>query len=521
VATAALAAKPVDSSSLAKVIGYIFMAFGMFMAILDIQIVSASLREIQAGLSASSDEIVWVQSSYLIAEIVMMPLSGFLSRALSTRWLFVMSSAGFTLASILCATATSIEQMIVYRALQGFLGGAMIPTTYATGFAIFGRQRQVMVNVVVSMIITLAPTIGPVFGGWITEYFSWHMLFLVNVIPGILVTIGVAMTMEIDKPDFPLLKRIDVPGLLLMFIFLGGMEYVLEEGARKQWFQDDGIRNIALITVCAATAFFYRLATAAEPVVRLGAFRNYNFSAGSTIISVLGIALYGLSYLYPLYLGQVARLSSGQVGTIMSISGLAMAGAAPFAAIMARHFDPRLVSTLGFVLLGLSCWMTHGLTADWRFDQFLCPQIARGVGMMLCLVPMSAVAFGTLSADMLKDASGLFTLLRNLGGAVGLALINTILLWRNNFHWNRMAEHVSLSRPEVQQQLDQMAAALNGTGDGTAMAMRQLSAMVLREVSVMSFDDCFVAMAYLIWLVAAIPLLLRRPQPQSALADSH
>jgi MFS transporter, DHA2 family, multidrug resistance protein len=506
---------------LPRFFGYMLMALGMFMAVLDIQIVSASLREIQAGLSASADEIVWVQSSYLIAEIVMIPLSGFLGRALSTRWLFVLSSAGFTIASILCATATSIEEMVIYRALQGFLGGAMIPTTYATSFAIFGRARQVGVTVAVSMIVTLAPTIGPVLGGWITEYFSWHMLFLINVIPGIIITIAVASLMDIDKPNFALLKRIDIPGLLLMFLFLGGAEFVLEEGARKQWFEDPLIRNITLMTIVAAAAFFYRLATAEEPIVRIQAFGNYNFAAGTSMGAVLGIGLYGLTYIYPLYLSQVARLSSGQVGTILSVSGACMVLTAPVSGIMARKFDPRFVACAGFLLLSASSWLTHGLTADWRFDQFLLPQILRGMGLMLCIVPMSAIAFATLPQHLLKDAAGLFTLLRNLGGATGLALINTLLLWRSNFHWSRAVEHVSASRPEVQERLDQLGSAMDAVGDGPAMAIKQLALLVQREATVMAFGDSFLLMSMMFAGVAFIPLLLRKPQALGMPAQSH
>jgi MFS transporter, DHA2 family, multidrug resistance protein len=506
---------------LPQFIGYMLMALGMFMAILDIQIVSASLSQIQAGLSASADEIVWVQSAYLIAEIVMIPLSGFLGRALSTRWLFVISSAGFTLASALCATATSIEEMVVYRALQGFLGGAMIPTTYATSFAIFGRTRQVGVTVMVSMLVTLAPTTGPVLGGWITEYFSWQMLFLINIIPGIIITLGVAALMDIDKPNFALLKRIDIPGLLLMFLFLGGGEFVLEEGARKQWFEDPLIRNMTLLTVVAAAAFFYRIFTTAEPIVRLQSFSNYNFAAGAGLGGVLGVGLYGLTYIYPLYLAQVVRLSSGQVGTIMAVSGLFMCITAPLAGVLVRKIDPRLVAAGGFLLLALSSWLSHGITADWRFDQLFLPQMLRGMGLMMAIVPMSALAFVTLPLSMLKDGSGLFTLLRNLGGATGLALINTVLLWRSNFHWSRMSEHVSASRPEVAQRLDELAGTLDSVGDGTAMAVKQLGLLVQREVSVMAFADCFTLMAWMFGAVALIPLLLRKPAAFAQPADSH
>jgi MFS transporter, DHA2 family, multidrug resistance protein len=509
---------------LGRFIGYLLMTFGMFMAILDIQIVSASLQKIQAGLSASSDEVVWVQSSYLIAEVVMIPLSGFLSRGLSTRWLFTLSSAGFTLASALCATANSIETMVIYRALQGFLGGAMIPTVYAASFAIFGRDRQVGVTVATSMIITLAPTMGPVLGGWITEHFSWHWLFLINVVPGLIVSLAVAALVDIDRPDFALLKRIDIPGLVLMATFLGSLEYVLEEGARKQWFEDGSIRLWATVVAVSGALFFYRLATAREPIVRLRPFANYNFTSGASIGVVLGVGLYGLTYLYPLYLAQIARLSSGQIGNVLFISGLSMVISAPLAGIVTRLFDVRFVASAGLLIVALSTWLTHGITADWRFDQFLVPQILRGIGLMLCMVAVSMTAFGTLPPAMLKDAAGLFTLMRNLGGAMGLAMINTLILWRTNFHWSRLAEHVSLSRPEVQAQLDGIAArleSLGAAGDSTAAAIYQMSRMVMRDVSVMAFADCFFIVSVLFAAAAIVPLLLRKPRPAAAPVEAH
>ena len=506
---ASLAAALPKATTRANIFAFMFMGLGMFMAILDIQIVSASLREIQAGLAASSDEIVWVQASYLIAEIIMIPLSGFLARALSTRWLFVLSSAGFTFFSLMCATATSIDEMIVYRALQGFIGGAMIPTTFGTSFALFTGQRRSTAIIGVTMIVTLAPTVGPVLGGWITESLSWHWLFLVNIIPGILATAAVASLLDLDKPDFALLRRIDVPGLLLMALFLGGTEYVLEEGARKQWFEDADIRRWSLITVVAAICFFIRLATAREPVVRLKPFANANFSAGSLLVSILGIGLYGLTYLYPLYLSRVAQLSSGQIGNILFISGLTMISTAPLFGMLARKIDPRLMSAAGILLLALSTWLSRGLTADWRFDQFLVPQLLRGAGLMLCMITINMNAFATLPPSLTQDGSGLFTLMRNMGGAVGLALINTVLQWRTSFHWDRAIEHLSLTRPEVQARLEQLG---NGNpGEVSSEALQRLSGLVMREVSVMSFADCFALMSFTFLAVAIVPLLLRRP----------
>src|SRR6516225_6098644 len=211
-----------------RLMAFMAMVFGMFMAILDIQIVSASLTEIQGGLAASADEIPWVQTAYLIAEVIMIPLSGYLSRALDTRLVFAISAGGFTLASFMCGTATNITEMIVWRALQGFIGGGMIPTVFATAYIIFPKSKQPVISPLIGLVATLAPTVGPTVGGYLTDALSWHWLFFVNVLPGIAVTIATLGLVDFDKPDLALFKQFDWVGFLAMAGFLGALEYVLE-----------------------------------------------------------------------------------------------------------------------------------------------------------------------------------------------------------------------------------------------------------------------------------------------------
>src|SRR6266568_9177356 len=221
-----------------RLFAFLIMVFGMFMSILDIQIVSASLADIQAGLSASSSEVSWVQTSYLIAEVIAIPLSGFLSRAFGTRLLFAISAAGFTISSLLCGFATTIEEMILWRALQGFLGAGMIPTVFASAYTVFPRSKFHIVGPIIGLVATLAPTIGPTVGGYITDLMSWNWLFFINVVPGIGITIGVLALVDFDEPHFELLDRFDWWGLIFMAGFLGTLEYVLEEGPQYEWLQD-------------------------------------------------------------------------------------------------------------------------------------------------------------------------------------------------------------------------------------------------------------------------------------------
>src|SRR5215211_3874815 len=307
-----------------RLFAFLIMVFGMFMSILDIQIVSASLNEIQAGLSASSTEVSWVQTAYLIAEVIAIPLSGFLSRAFGTRLLFAISASGFTVASFFCGFASTIEQMILWRAIQGFLGAGMIPTVFASAYTVFPRTKFYIVGPIIGLVATLAPTIGPTVGGLITDLMSWHWLFFINIVPGIGITIGVLILVDFDRPNFALLEHFDWWGLLFMAGFLGSLEYVLEEGPQYEWLQDTSVAVCAAICAVSAIAFFWRVLSVREPIVDITTFTDRNFGIGCLISFCIGIGLYGLTYMYPRYLAEVRGSSAWMTGETMLWSGFPM-----------------------------------------------------------------------------------------------------------------------------------------------------------------------------------------------------
>src|SRR5882724_921875 len=417
-----------------RLFAFLIMVFGMFMSILDIQIVSASLADIQAGLSASSSEVSWVQTSYLIAEVIAIPLSGFLSRALGTRLLFAISAAGFTIASFLCGFTSSIEQMILWRAIQGFLGAGMIPTVFASAYSVFPRSKFYIVGPIIGLVATLAPTIGPTVGGIITDWMSWHWLFFINIVPGIGITLGVLILCDFDRPDFRLLEHFDWWGLLFMAGFLGSLEYVLEEGPRYEWLQDTSIAVCAAICAISAIAFFWRVLTAREPIVDLTTFADRNFGIGCLIALFIGVGLYGLTYMYPRYLAEVRGYSALMIGETMFVSGIAMFLVAPIVGRLMAKYDMRYLIAVGLVLFALGSYQMTWITKEYDFYELLIPQILRGMGMMLAMVPTNTIALGTLAPERVKNASGLFNLTRNLGGAVGLAVINQVLNERTDLH---------------------------------------------------------------------------------------
>ncbi|MEI8397026.1 MAG: DHA2 family efflux MFS transporter permease subunit [Rhodospirillaceae bacterium] len=491
-------------------LGFMVMVVGMFMAILDIQIVSSSLTEIQAGLSASADEISWVQTSYLIAEVIMIPLSGFLSRLLSTRVLFTCSAAGFTLMSLACSFADSMPLMVVARALQGFIGGAMIPTVFATSFILFPLSKRPLVSTLIGLVATMAPTLGPTLGGWLTEHYSWHWLFLINIAPGLLVTVTVWLLVDVDRGDRSLLNGFDWPGLILMAIFLGSLEFVVEEGPRNDWLNDNIITIFSIITSCSAVMFFWRVLIAKNPIVQLRAFADRNFAMGCLFSFILGIGLYGSVYLLPLFLAQVRGLNSLQIGQIMFVTGTAQFLSAPLAGALSRHIDLRLMLAFGFALFATGLWWNAQLNAQSDFNELLLPQAVRGFALMFCFIPINTLSLGRLPPDKLKNASGLYNLMRNLGGAIGLAVINTLIQHQFALHLNRLGDFLDQGRPVIQDSVNRLSLHFEflAVDNPTGAAMATLARLVRREATVMTFSDCLLTMAAVfVFGLVVMPLL--------------
>jgi len=511
--TGATSAADADRIDPRRLIAFLAMVFGMFMAILDIQIVSASLSEIQAGLAASSNEITWVQTAYLIAEVVMIPLSGLLSRALGTRILFAGSAAGFAAASLMCGLSNSIDEMIVWRAIQGFIGGGMIPTVFASAYTIFPASRRSMITPMIGLVATLAPTIGPTVGGYLTNALSWHWLFFINIIPGIAVTIAALALIDFDEPDWSLFDSFDWLGLLFMAGFLGGLEYVLEEGPRNDWFGDDTVLLLVWVSGLSAVAFFVRVFTARTPIVDLSSFDNRNFAMGSLFSFVLGIGLYGLTYLYPVYLAQIRGYDALMIGETMFVSGLAMFLTAPIAGRLGAIVDKRLMLMTGFLSFAVGTWWMTFLTSDWDFYELLWPQMFRGVGLMLSIIPINDIALGTLPPERMKNASGLFNLMRNLGGAVGLAGLTTVLNDRTDLHLARLHEAVTWSRPAAMETLTALTQRFQSFGsDAHDMALKQLMLIAHRQGVIMAFSDVFLILTALFVALALVSLLVQKPK---------
>jgi MFS transporter, DHA2 family, multidrug resistance protein len=503
------------------------MAFGQFMALVDIQIVSASLNSVQAGLSAGPDEISWVQTGYLMAELVMIPFSAFLAQALSTRWLFALSAGLFTLASALCGMAWDIQSMIAFRVLQGFVGGAMVPTVFATGFALFEGRQRAMIPAILGMVSVLAPTLGPTLGAWLTDAVNWRAVFYINIVPGLAVTVLSIIVVHVDRPNLAMLRSIDYAHLISLAVFLAGLEYVLEQGPRWDWFGDPRVLAAAWLSLVAFGLFLERSLNSGGPIVRISPFRRPTFAFACVFNLVIGFGLYSAIYLVPVFLGRVRDFSSLQIGLTVFTTGFAMLASTFVSSWLSQRVDPRKIITVGFVLFGASMWWTSHLTPDWGFYTFLGPLLLRGFAIMLCIPASVNMALSGFEGPELRAASGIFNLMRNLGGAIGIAVVNTWLADDARIQAARMGEMLGEAGRRAPDFVADLAQRIGQTTADQAQALMvaqgELARIVSRAALTTAFNEVFREMA---WLCVAALILVPfcRPQPLPGAApppDAH
>ena len=506
------AGPPIDPSALPDFRKYLIfgvMAFGQFMALIDIQIVAASLNDVQAGLSAGPDEISWIQTGYLMAELVMIPFAAFLAQALSTRWLFALSAGLFTVSSALCGMAWDIHSMILFRVIQGFVGGAMVPTVFATGFALFSGKQRAMIPAILGMVGVLAPTLGPTVGGWLTEAVGWRSIFYVNILPGAVVTILALTLVKVDRPKLSMLAHIDYAHLAAMAVFLGGLEYVLEEGPRNGWFSDPAILTAGWVSLVAFVLFLERSFRSGGPIVKLSPFRRPLFAFACLFNLVIGFGLYASTYLTPVYLGRVRGYDSLQIGTTVVVAGIAQIASVAVAARLSQKVDLRLMIAAGLSLFASSLWLASYVTPDWGFGAWLLPQVLRGFALMLCIVPSVTMALGGFAAAELRYASSLFNLMRNLGGAIGIAVVNTWLADQTRIAAARLGETLGQAGAQAPQAVAAMAqrlAAVTPDPDhALLMARAEFAKLVGRVALTDGFDQVYRLMAWM--FIAALVMV--------------
>ena len=430
--------------------GFLLMCLGMFMAILDIQVVATSLPTIQDALGISKDAMSWIQTAYLIAEVIAIPLTGLLTRVFSLRWLFVSAVSLFTLASIGCAFSGDFSLLLLFRIVQGFSGGVLIPAVFSAVFMLFPPRLHAVATTVGGVVAVLAPTVGPIVGGFITATWSWPWLFLINVIPGMIVALATPLLLPRQKTDLGELWKLDAISLVLLAAALASLEIGLKQAPQRGWLSPS-CAGLLVASALGLVLFLRRTARARHPVLRLAALKRRSFALGCLLSFCLGVGLFGSVYLMPVFLAFVRGHDAFEIGTIMLVTGVAQLVTAPFAAALESRIGARSLTAVGFLLFvaGLGASAFQSRAAD--FDEMLWPQILRGIAIMFCLLPPTRIALGDLPETEIADASGLFNLTRNLGGAIGIALIDTILYGRvatyaENFRDRLLAGDISAAQ---------------------------------------------------------------------------
>jgi DHA2 family multidrug resistance protein len=422
-----------EGTTLRTWLGFVVMCLGMFIAILDIQIVATSLPTIQQALGISPDRMIWVQTAYLTAEIVAIPLTGYLTARLGMRWLFVSAVTVFTIASAGCAQSQDFQTLISWRIVQGFAGGTLIPAVFSAVFLLFPQRSQSLATTIAGVAAVLAPTVGPIVGGWITQTWSWHWLFRINIVPGILAALGAAWLLRGALTNQRSLRAFDPAALIALAASLIAFEIGLKDAPTQGW---DAPRVLVLLGIffVGSLVFIIKTLRSAWPLVELRCFADRNFTIGCVLSFVLGIGLFGSTYLMPFFLGLVRGHGALRIGEIMLATGIAQLVSAPFAVMLERRVDARLLTVAGFVLFAAGMGLSARQSANTDAAEMLLPQILRGSAIMLCLLPPTRMALGRLAPSLVADGSGLFNLMRNLGGALGLAMIDTVIFARSATH---------------------------------------------------------------------------------------
>ncbi len=484
---------------------------GALMATLDISIVNSSLPTIQGEIGASGTEGTWIATAYLVAEIIIIPLSGWLEKLLGLRTLLLLAATLFTCFSILCGFSTSLTTMIIGRIGQGFTGGALIPTAMTIIATRLPRWQQPVGNAMFGATAILGPVIGPVLGGWLTENVSWHYSFFINLPVGIALITLLLVAMPYEKPKFNLLKDADWFGVAGMALGLGGLTVVLEEGEREQWFASTDIRWLAAVSVIGFILLAIGQIRARHPVIQLRLLRDRQFGSVVVMAMVVGVALYGTSYVIPQFLSGIADYNSLQSGEIVLLSGIPMILLMPFTPMLMRRVDIRLAVGAGMLMLAMSAFLETELSPLSSGASFAGSQLLRGLGTVLAMIFLNQAAIRSVPPSQAGDAAGLYSAARNLGGSLALAGIAVIQEQRMWLHSRRLEESMSANSDFVQSYMHAQSAMLGGQ----ATALKSLGATIQVQALTMTYADLFWMLG--VGIVAITPLVLfLRPLPQNA-----
>jgi MFS transporter, DHA2 family, multidrug resistance protein len=489
---------------------------GAFMAVLNIQIVNASLANIQGGIGAGIDDGGWISTSYLIAEIVVIPLSGWLAQVFSIRIYLLTNAVLFLVFSAACALAQDLPQMIALRAVQGFTGGVLIPMAFTLIITLLPKTKQPIGQALFAISATFAPAIGPTIGGYLTENWGWQYIFYVNVVPGAIMIGMLYFSLEAAPMNLSLLREGDWLGIATMAIGLSALQTVLEEGNKDDWFGSPFIVRFAVIAAIGLPLFVLVELTSKKPLLNLRLLFRRNFGFGVLANFLLGVALYGSVYILPVYLSRVQGYNSEQIGMVLAWTGLPQLVLIPLVPRLMKRVDPRILIGVGFALFAASNFMNITMSNDYASDQLFWPNVVRAVGQAIMFAPLAAVATAGIEAKNAGSASALFNMMRNLGGAIGIAALQTLLTKREQYHSNVLSQSVSVLEQATRTRLDQLTDYFMTHGvidrvDAAHRAYVAIGKVVQKQAFILGFSDTFYALGMALIVALLAGLLLKKP----------
>jgi MFS transporter, DHA2 family, multidrug resistance protein len=489
---------------------------GMFMVVLDTTIVNVSLPHIAGTLSASIEESTWALTTYLAANAIILPITGWLANYFGRRRLLLLSVAGFTAASVLCGLATSLPILVLWRFLQGLTGGVMQPLSQAIMLEAFEPKDRGKAMAFFGLGIVVAPVLGPLLGGWLTDNYSWRWVFYVNVPFGI--AAYVMLRANVFDPPYITrgTARIDYWGIGLLAVGIAALQIGLDQGQQKDWFASNAILVLAVLAVAGLGGFIWHALTTPDPVVDLRLFKERTYATGVVLITVMGVGLYASLVLMPVLLQMLLGYSSLDAGFAMAPRGLGSLVAMPVVGLLMNRVDPRKMLGLGFLLSAFTLYWMGGLNLNAGFWDIFWPQFVQGIGLGLLFVPLTTVAMDRIEAKDMGHATSLLNLLRNIGGAAGIALIQTILARDRQEHFNVMGAHVNVYTESTRTMFEGMRAAFIARGADAATATERayaaLFGMVQKQAAMMAFIDGFMVLAVVFLLMTPLVFLMKKPR---------
>lgn len=499
-----------EKASFKEWVAVLSAMLGSFMAVVDILITNASLKEIQAALGATLAEGSWISTSYLIGEIIIIPLTAWLIEFVGLRRLTVWVSAGFIVSSLLCSMAWSLESMVVFRAMQGLCGGAFIPLGFTMTLTILPLHQRPIGMTIFGVTATFAPAIGPTIGGLLTEFLGWKFIFYINIPPGLIMIAGLMYGLQKTPINWQKLREADFAGIITMAVGLGCLETFLEEGYRLQWFESSMITTLAAIAFVSLVSFIIIQFSKPNPMLNLRVLKDRNLLLSCIAIIGLGIGLFGSVYIIPLYLVQIHGYTPYQVGMISMWMGIPQLLILPFIPLLLRYIEPRIMCVVGLVLFGYASFMSGNLNPDVSGDQLLYTQIIRALGQPLILVSISLIATSYISHQDSSAASSIFNVVRNLSGAVFISFVMTMLQNDTSRYYTYLSESVTHANHYAQERLSVLTQLMGSEQKARSFMVGQIQ----EQAAILAYNEIFHIMGCAL-IISVLAILFTRKLPPS------